>query len=330
MDVSIIIVNWNTRQITCDCLTSIFSQPSTRQFEVIVVDNASSDNFVAAIKKCFPQVTLVENDQNRGFAAANNQAIGLARGRYVLLLNSDTVVLDRAIDKAVAFANEHPDVGVLGCRVLNPDGSVQPTCFMYPSVLNMFLFATYLNKLFPKSRFFGRERMTWWKRDDGREVEVVTGCFMLVRREAINHVGLMDEGFFMYGEETDWCFRFRKAGWKIVFTPCAEIIHLGGASSSREANEMTLQNKAGVLQFLDKHRSRSAYVAACGLMLMFLLLRTPFWLTRTVWPPSGRRQAWSRVVVYARGIRRLRWGWRGLRNKVGRCNMISSTDVWRK
>jgi GT2 family glycosyltransferase len=147
-------------------------------------------------------------------------------------------------------------------------------------------------------------------------VEVVTGCFMLARRDAIDQVGLMDEDFYMYGEETDWCFRFRQAGWKVMFAPSGQIIHLGGASSRQVANEMTLQLKAGILQFLHKHCSRWTYEAGCTLMGMFLLVRIPFWLVKMLWPPSGRREAWSRVVVYAAGLSRILRGWRGLRGEV--------------
>jgi GT2 family glycosyltransferase len=171
------------------------------------------------------------NHDNRGFAAANNQAIALAKGRYILLLNSDTIVLDRAIKKTVAYADNHRDTAVIGCRVLNPNDTLQNSCFMFPSNLNWFLFSTY--RLFPRSRFFGREQMTWWSRNDSRDVDVVTGCFMLVRKEAIDQVGLMDERFFMYAEETDWCYRFKARAWKNRFTPDAEIIHIGGASAVR-------------------------------------------------------------------------------------------------
>jgi GT2 family glycosyltransferase len=313
MDISVVIVNWNTCDILRDCLKTIYEQTRHVAFEVIVVDNASSDGSPEMVRVEFPQVVLLANPTNAGYATANNQGIRIAQGRFVLVLNSDTLILDRALDKILAFVEAHPEVGVLGCRVRNRDGTLQPTCFMFPSVLNMFLFATCLNQLFARSRFFGRERMTWWKRDDVRAVDVVTGCFMLVRQEAIRQVGLMDEDFFMYGEETDWCYRFRQAGWKVMFSPCAEIIHLGGASSARVANEMTLQLKAGVLQFMHKHRSRPAYVAACGLMGLFLAARIPYWLIQTVLARGQRRLAWSRVVVYARGLLRVCRGWRGLR-----------------
>jgi len=314
--VSVIVVSWNTRDILRDCLASVYAQTRHVSTEVIVVDNASTDGSPQMVERDFPQVRLIENADNRGFAAANNQGMGVATGRYILLLNSDTIVLDDAIDKTVTFADQHPRAAVVGCRVLNRDRTLQPTCFMYPSVLNMLLFATCLNKLFPGSRFFGREQMTWWKRDDEREVEVVTGCFMLARRAAIDQVGLMDESFFMYGEETDWCFRFAQAGWKVLFTPQAEIIHLGGASSSRAANEMTLQLKAGVLQFICKHDTRVRYVGSCVLMGAFLALRIPFWAAKSILSRRDRRTSWSRVSTYARGLCRVMRGWRGLRGSL--------------
>ncbi|MGD8501698.1 MAG: glycosyltransferase family 2 protein, partial [Phycisphaerales bacterium] len=185
MDVSVIIVNWNTEGLLRGCLASIYERAGDVDYEVIVVDNASTDGSVEVVKNDFQRVILIENAENRGFSKANNQGMAVAKGRYVLLLNSDTVVLDEAIAHTVRFADEHPQAGVISCRVLNPDDTVQPTCFMFPSILNMLLSSTYLYKLFPKSRFFGREQMTWWDRSDVREVDVVTGCFMLVRRKAI-------------------------------------------------------------------------------------------------------------------------------------------------
>ena len=209
IEVSIIIVNWNTVDLLRQCLRSVYLETNTISFEVIVIDNASADESVEMVRNEFCEAKLIANTKNLGFAAANNQGIAISEGRYVLLLNSDTVVLDQAIQKAIAFADDHPDTAVVGCRILNPDRTLQNSCFMFPSILNWFLFSTYLYRLFPRDRFFGREQMTWWLRDDSREVEVVTGCFMLVRREAIDDVGMMDDGFFMYAEETDWCYRFQ-------------------------------------------------------------------------------------------------------------------------
>lgn len=305
VDISIIIVSWNTRDILYDCIKSISSQTWDIDYETIAVDNASTDSSANMIKKNFPSAILIENSENRGFAAANNQGIAIAKGRYVLLLNSDTVVLDSAISKIVFFADAHPETAVVGCRVLNPDRSLQLTCFMFPSLLNMVLSSSYLYKFFPGSKFFGRERMTWWDRNDIREVDVVTGCFMLVRREAIRQVGMMDEQFFMYGEETDWCYRFKESGWKVMFTPCAEIIHLGGQSSKKIATEMSLQLRGSILQFINKHRPRWEYVLACLLVWLFCAVRIPFWFVCFLFSWQDRKYNWGRMKIYAIGAWRI-------------------------
>jgi GT2 family glycosyltransferase len=299
VDVSIIVVSWNTKDILRDCLKSINEQTKIITYEVIVIDNASTDGSVETVKKEFPQVILIENTKNRGFAAANNQGIAIAKGRYLLLLNSDTIILDNTVSKTVAFADAHKEAAVVGCRVLNSDRSLQPTCFMFPSVLNMFLSSTYLYKCFSRSRFFGRERMSWWNREDEREVEVVTGCFMLVRREAIKQVGVMDDQFFMYSEETDWCYRFKKAGWKVMFTPCAEIIHIGGQSSKKIAAEMGLQLWGSILQFINKHQPHHEYVLACCLVWLFCAVRIPFWFVRFLFSWQDRKYNWIRMKIYA-------------------------------
>ena len=301
VDVSVIIVNWNTREILRDCLASVYEQAGDVDYEVIVVDNASTDGSVEMVKSSFPQVALIENDENRGFAAANNQGIGISKGRYVLLLNSDTIVLGGAIARTVEFADAHPRVGVTGCRVLNRDKTLQPTCFMFPSVLNMFLACTYLYKLSPKSRFFGREHMTWWDRNDVREVDVVTGCFMLVRREAIEQVGVMDEQFFMYAEETDWCYRFRKSGWQVMFTPTAEIIHLGGQSTAKRPVAMTIQVRMSVLKFIKKHFGWVAQLVARVLTAFFFAVRLPVWFGR-MFLSHHRSEAAIKMQAYATGV----------------------------
>jgi hypothetical protein len=302
VDVSVIIVSWNTQDILRNCLRSIYEQGGDVALEVIVIDNASTDGSTEMVRKGFPQVILIENSENRGFAAANNRGIAIAKGRYVLLLNSDTVVLDHAIDKTLSFAQAHPESAVVGCRVLNPDRTLQPTCFMFPSILNMLLSSTYLYKLFPKSRFFGRERMTWWNRNDIREVDVVTGCFMLVRRETIEQVGLMDERFFMYGEETDWCYRFKQAGWKVMFTPCANIIHLGGQSTKKKATAMVVQLRKSILQFMKKHHSPFIYRIACLLTVTFLAVRLPVWSVIALFQHARSGEAAIKKRAYCAGI----------------------------
>ena len=301
MDVSVIIINWNTKEILRDCLTSVYEQAGDVDYEVIVVDNASTDGSVEMVKSDFERVVLIDNAENRGFATANNQGIAVAKGRYVLLLNSDTVVLDGAIAKTVDFADAHRRAGVTGCRVLNSDGTLQPTCFMFPSVLNMFLSSTYLYKLFPKSRFFGRERMTWWDRSDVREVDVVTGCFMLVRREAIDQVGAMDERFFMYAEETDWCYRFKKSGWQVMFTPAGQIVHLGGQSTAKRPVAMIVQLRLSILTFIKKHSGWVAQLTARFLTALFFAVRLPVWVAR-VFRSRQRSEAAIKMQAYSTGI----------------------------
>jgi GT2 family glycosyltransferase len=273
VDVSVIIVNWNTCDLLRQCLQSVYAQTPSLDCEVIVIDNGSSDGSVDMVRREFGEVNLLVNGDNRGFAAANNQGMSVAKGRYILLLNSDTIILDRAIEKTIAFADEHPDTAVTGCRVLNPDRTLQNSCFMFPSILNWLLFSTYLYRLFPRNRFFGREQMTWWLRNDSREVDVVTGCFMLVRKEAIYEVGLMDERFFMYAEETDWCYRFNAKGWKNRFTPDAEIIHVGGASAVRLGARRAQVTNSSFVRYMFKHWSRPRAVIGVYMIALFYLTR---------------------------------------------------------
>ena len=301
MDVSIIIVAWNVKQLLYDCLKSVYDQTKDIEFEVIYVDNASKDGSVEIVKKEFPEVIIIENNENKGFIKANNQGIEIAKGRYVLLLNSDTIILDNAITKTVIFADAHPDAAVVGCRVLNPDRSLQRNCFMYPSVLNMLLAATYLYKAFPKSKFFGREYMTWWNLNNVREVQTVAGCYSLVRMEAIRQVGLMDELCFVYGDDPDWCYRFKKNGWKILFTPDAEIIHYGGQTTKKMPSKFLFQLFGSKLIFMKLHRSRLAFQFARILTALFFLLRVPSWLAMAMLGKNGRKKSIQTAKTYLIG-----------------------------
>ncbi|MGB8225639.1 MAG: glycosyltransferase family 2 protein [Sedimentisphaerales bacterium] len=301
MDVSIIIVAWNVREILYNCLKSVYEQIREINFEVIYVDNASEDGSIEMVAKEFPEVKVIKNAENRGFIKANNQGIEIAKGRYVLLLNSDTIVLDNAITKMIKFADSQPQAAVVGCRVLNPDRTLQRNCFMYPSLLNMFLSATYLYKIFPGSKFFGREQMTWWDFNSIREVETVCGSCSLVRKKAIEQVGLMDERYFVYGDDPDWCYRFGKNGWKIMFIPDGRIIHYGGQTTRQMARRFRLQLHGSGLIFMKLHRNKLSFPVARLLTALFLLLRVPYWFAAAILRKNERKKSMETTGTYLIG-----------------------------
>jgi len=231
--VSIIIVNWNTREMTLACLRSLYAQTTQVPFEVLLVDNGSHDGSAEAIASEFPQVRLLAEHENHGFALANNIAARLARGRRLLLLNSDTVVLDHAIDRLCAFADSHPAAGIWGGRTVFADGSLNVgSAWGAQSVWSATCFAFGLTRLFSKSNLFNPEAMGGWARDSVREVDIVSGCFLLIDAPLWRQLGGFDPDFFMYGEEADMCLRARALGARPLATPVATIIHYGGASAS--------------------------------------------------------------------------------------------------
>lgn len=279
MDLAIVIVNWNTRDMLRDCLHSVYASLDDLVAEVLVVDNASSDGSAAMVEDEFPGVRLIANHDNRGFAAANNQAMKLSRGRYVLLLNPDTIVAPDTLSRMIRYADENPDAAVIGGQVYETEHCIQQTCFRYPDPVNTLLTETGLSRLFSGSRLFGRSWMGDWDRRSEREVDVVSGMFMLARREAIEQVGFMDEDFFIYAEEADWCHRFRRAGWRCVFTPAARIIHRdgGGKSTEQMSVRMYVQMQKSLLMFQRKNLGRAAWLASWLIYVISTLLRTVLW-----------------------------------------------------
>lgn len=283
MDVTVIIVNWNTKGLLYNCIKSIKENAGKIDYEIIVVDNNSSDHSPDMVAKEFPDVKLIINETNLGFAAANNKAIPLAKGRYVLLLNSDTLVKDCVIEKTVIYADENKEAAAVGCQVRVDDETVQMTCFRFPSLLNITLMVFGLSKLFKYNRFFGRELMLWWKRDSERELDVASGMYLLVRKEAIEDVGLMDEDYFFYYEETDWCYRFKQSGWKTLFYPYSSIIHVGGGgrSSAKAKIKMFVQHQKSHLIYLRKHYGPVTVLTARILLVLGYTIRTIIWCVVT-------------------------------------------------
>jgi N-acetylglucosaminyl-diphospho-decaprenol L-rhamnosyltransferase len=266
VDLSIVIVNWNVLDLLRRCLRSVFDQSSSVRVEVIVVDNASTDGSIEMVQEEFPCVHLVANMDNRGFPAANNQGIAVAQGRYVLLLNPDTELVGDALATMVAFADANPDVGVVGPQLLNPDGSVQSSRRRFPTLATAFFESTWLQPCAPRrllERYYVLDRPD----DAVLDVDWVTGAALLARREAIQQVGPMDEGFFMYSEELDWCRRFREAGWRVVYLPTARIVHHVGKSSEQAVAARHIHFQTSKVHYFRKVHG----TAAAEVLRLFLL-----------------------------------------------------------
>jgi GT2 family glycosyltransferase len=253
----------------------------------------------------FAEARLIRNAANRGFAAANNQGFAVARGRHVLLLNSDTVVHGQVLARSVAWLDAHPEAGAMGCRVLNTDGSVQLTCSMYPSILNQLLQTSGLWKL-RRPRFFGRYLMTDWRRDSERAVDTVSGCYLMVRARVIQEVGPLDEAFFFFGEETDWCRRMRDAGWKLVFAPVGEITHHGSASARKLDHRRDVMLTQALVRLHLKHAGLAPAAAAWAIGAGFNLSRAAFWSLRRA---LGDRRAAERARHFRGVVAHLRDAW---------------------
>ena len=234
VDLSIIIVNFNSKKLLEECLYSIYAATHRLTFEIIVVNNNSADGSAQVVKTAFPQVRLIENKENLGFTKANNQGLKISQGRYVLLLNNDTIVKDHACDRMVEFMDKTFKAGACGPKLLNLDGTIQ--------------------------RQGGLLGGQFWLAKKPKEVKFVIGAALLVRREAIDQVGLMDENLFFYNDDLDWCLSMRKAGWKVYYLPQAEVVHYGGYSSKRKFNRrLFVEGFRGGLYFVRKHHGEAAY-----------------------------------------------------------------------
>ncbi|MBN1155838.1 glycosyltransferase [candidate division KSB1 bacterium] len=273
IQLSIIIVNYNVKELLEQSLVSIRKAAKGISTEIFVVDNASTDGSVELIRTSFPEVHLIANRNNVGFAAANNQAMKEAKGNYLLLLNPDTVVQEDTFSVILRFMEGKSDCGMVGCKILNPDGTLQLACRRsFPTPWVGLTRIVGLSRLFPRSRLFGKYNLTYLDPDQTYEVEAISGSFMFVRREVLEDVGYLDEAFFMYGEDLDWCYRIREAGWKIFYLPETKIIHFKGESSKRADIDLTLMFYRAMELFVQKHyHSRYFYLPQWFLMSGILL-----------------------------------------------------------
>jgi N-acetylglucosaminyl-diphospho-decaprenol L-rhamnosyltransferase len=248
MDLSIILVSWNTRDLLACCLDSDQRQAPGGAYEVWVIDNASTDGSAAMVRERFPWVRLIENRENAGFAKANNQGIRQAGGRYVVLLNSDTEVRPGALAALVDFMQAHPRAGAAGARLLNPNGSLQPSCHPMLTPGREFWRLLFLERLWRRATY----PMHRWETDSPRRVEAIKGACLVLRREALDQVGLLDEGYFVYTEEVDLCYRLAQAGWELWWVPRAEVVHHEAQSTRQAAEAMYLQLYRSKVQFYHK------------------------------------------------------------------------------
>lgn len=282
IDLSVVVVNYNQDRLLKGCLASVFRTLSPSGVQVVVVDNGSDDGSLQMLTEDFPQVQVIVNEQNLGFAKANNQAIPTCQGRYVVLLNNDTTVLDNALQSLVDFMDQHLSVGCAGPQLLNADGSVQASCMHFPSLARSLV-------SFVGARVGRGAKYVPRSQADHVHVDAVTGACMMLRGDALAEVGLLDEGYFMYAEETDWCYRARQAGWTTAYYPASKVIHLGEQTARTDPARFYVERRYSRVRFFLKHQGWvAARVADCMIRLSALAR----WGLAT-----GSRRAYYRQVL---------------------------------
>jgi GT2 family glycosyltransferase len=290
MDLSIVIVNYNTKDLLLACLESVYATLPPLSFEIWVVDNASTDGSIEAARRSFPEIRCIENDRNLGFAKANNKAIRQAVGRYVVLLNTDTVLTPSALATIIEFMDRNKDVAVCGGQLLNSDGSLQNSIANFPTLGTELLNKPLLRRLFPK-RYPGKEM----RFDNPVEVESIIGACMVVSKDAIDTVGMLDESYFFFFEETEWCLSMKNNGWRIYFHPKAFIYHLQGQTAKKNNVSARIEFWKSRYTFFRKHYSpalqfalRAGLLAKLCISLVLKLIASPV-----------SRDARSRLIVNA-------------------------------
>ena len=292
-DIAVIVVNWNAREDLRECLLSLEAGADSWVTRAVwVVDNASTDGSAEMVRSEFPGVQLIVNDENLGFSKANNQAIRYSESRYVFLLNSDAAVHPGAIEALVAFADDNPKAGIVGPKVLNPDGSLQLSCRRFPSLGAGFFRNTYLGRLFPHNKPAQDYLMADFDHAHTRAVDWVSGCAMLIRREMVAQIGALDERFYMYCEDVDLCERAWRFDWEVVYQPDAVVTHAIGRSSDKDADKMIWEFHRSWYEF-DKKRHPDAGPARR------LAVWAGLWLRATVRVQKRRAAARRRAAALA-------------------------------
>lgn len=290
LKITISIVNTNNRDLLKSCLESIYNNTTEKSFEIIVVDNCSTDGSLEMVHENFPDVKTIENSERRGYGYSNNRAFEVSRGKYVLVLNEDMLVLPGAIDTMLEMMEKDSTIGALGCRLLNGDKTLQHSCSYFPTLFNE-IFSNFVpyHLIFPNSRF--RSHMYHWDHTEDREVDVIKGCCMMIPREFIEQHGLFDEQFFLFSDEYDLCKRIKKSGLKVFFTPKSEIIHYGRVTVDRLNTESHLIFLQSLNKYYKKHHGLSYALAVKIVHIIGNTIRLFGWSLVWMINPSKRFQA---------------------------------------
>jgi N-acetylglucosaminyl-diphospho-decaprenol L-rhamnosyltransferase len=310
LDLSIVIINWNSAAFVRKCLLSVYAGIKGCDFEVIVVDNASFDECGEILRSEFPATKFIASPVNLGFAKANNLGAHAAKGRILLFLNPDTEVIGDALFQMVSFLDVRPDAGVVGCRLLNTDRTLQTSCIQaFPSILNQALDTEYLRRAFPRLRLWGTQAFLTDNRP--AEVEVVSGACLMIKSDVFKAVGQFSANYFMYAEDADLCFKVRRAGWKNYFLGSVSVVHHGGGSSDKttESNFAAIMMRESLMEFMRLRRG-SLYALAYQFSIVviavirLLLLMAAFFFT------LGKHKRATLRPAFAKWVKLLRWGLR--------------------
>lgn len=303
LDLSIIIVNYNAKDLLKPCIQSILDQETKFDFEILVVDNDSRDGSVTMLKENFSQIKkirLLNNNQNLGFSKANNLAIKEAAGRYVLLLNPDTLIISGAIDRLVGFLNLKDDVAAVGAKLLNGDGSIQHSIGHFPTIFNQLARSLFLHRLFPKVDIFCELETHDSSYQNIKNVDWVYGAAIMMRKSVIDETGLFDESFFLFSEETDLCYRINQAGYNILYCPDAHIIHYGRGLNIN--SDILAQLNRSKLQYFRKHYSAQKYTYLFMITVTNIIIRLSIWLFINLLSVGQNELAKKKLFLYRRAL----------------------------
>ena len=299
---SITIVTGGSKEMLRACLQSLLVENADTPAEIIIVDNATTNGCVEMLQTEFPALTLLLNTRRDGFAANQNRALRASQGRYILLLNDDTIVRPGALQTLCDYLDCNPQTGAVGCRLENPDGSLQKSCYKFPTPARSWAENLFLVAAWPDHPRLGDYRK--WPHDRARDVDFVIGAAMLVRREVLDTVGFLDEGFFVYAEETDWCRRMRQNGWRVAFTPDATVVHYGGQSSADFKDRQFVEFTRNQMRYIIKHHGPLGGLVYRCAMLAGAVLRVAIWGAASFVRPARRATAllWWRILRWHLGL----------------------------